>query len=247
MPCLLACLLAVGSGLRAQEVDARGIVRRANELARGLNSQTTASMTIERPDWSREMTMKSWSLGTDYYMILITAPARDKGQVFLKRENDKWNWVPRVQRSVKIPPSMMNQSWMGSDLTNNDLVRIDSLVIDYTQEIIGAETIEGYETYQIELIPLPEAPVVWGKVVLWIAKEDYFMLRAEYYDEDGELINRQSASDVKMMDDREIPTRMVMEDAKKPGHRTVMVTETANFSYEVEASFFSQQQMRNVR
>jgi outer membrane lipoprotein-sorting protein len=180
-------------------------------------------------------------------MILITAPARDKGQVFLKRENDMWNWVPRVQRSVKIPPSMMNQSWMGSDLTNNDLVRIDSLVIDYTQEIIGAETIEGYETYQIELIPLPEAPVVWGKVVLWIAKEDYFMLRAEYYDEDGELINRQSASDVKMMDDREIPTRMVMEDAKKPGHRTVMVTETANFSYEVEASFFSQQQMRNVR
>ncbi|NKB86723.1 MAG: outer membrane lipoprotein-sorting protein [Acidobacteria bacterium] len=247
-------VLATGSPLAPgvfasapQEPDAREIVRQANELARGLNSLTTASMQIVRPDWTREMAMKSWSLGTDYYMILITAPARDQGQVFLKRENDMWNWVPRVQRSVKIPPSMMNQSWMGSDFTNNDLVRIDSLVIDYEQSILGEETIEGYETWQIELMPLPEAPVVWGRVVLWIAKDELFMLRAEYFDEDGELINRQTGSEVKMMDDRLIPTRLVMEDAKKPGHMTIMVTEAADFSYEVSESFFSQQQMRNVR
>jgi outer membrane lipoprotein-sorting protein len=244
---LAIALVGAGPSLRAQEPDAREIVRRANDLARGLNSYTTASMQIVRPDWTREMAMKSWSLGTDYYMILITAPARDKGQVFLKRENDMWNWVPRVQRAVKIPPSMMNQSWMGSDFTNNDLVRIDSLVIDYAQTIVGEETLEGYETYEIELTPLPEAPVVWGRVVLWIAKDEYFMLRAEYYDEDGELINRQTASDVKMMDDRWIPTRMVMEDAKKPGHQTIMVTETADFSSDVDAAFFSQQQMRSVR
>ena len=158
-----------------------------------------------------------------------------------------WNWVPRVQRSVKIPPSMMNQSWMGSDFTNNDLVRIDSLVIDYDQSIIGEETIEGYETWQIELLPLPEAPVVWGRVVLWIAKDELFMLRAEYFDEDGELINRQTGSEVKMMDDRLIPTKLVMEDATKPGHMPVMLTETADFNFDVSESFFSQQQMRNVR
>jgi len=245
---LVLVALAPGTdGLVAQDIDAREIVRRANDLARGLNSYTTASMQIVRPDWTREMTMKSWSLGTDYYMILITAPARDKGQVFLKRENDMWNWVPRVQRAVKIPPSMMNQSWMGSDFTNNDLVRIDSLVIDYTHEILAEETIEGYETYQIELMPLPEAPVVWGRVVLWIAKTEYFMLRAEFYDEDGELINRQTASEVRSMDDREIPTRMVMEDARKPGHQTIMVTETADFHFDVDEAFFSQQQMRTVR
>ena len=244
---LMAGLATSGAHAGAQDLDAREIVRRANELARGLNSYSTTSMQIERPDWTREMAMKAWSLGTDYYLILITEPARDKGQVFLKRENDMWNWVPRVQRSVKIPPSMMNQSWMGSDFTNNDLVRIDSLVIDYTQTILGEETIEGYETYQVELLPLPEAPVVWGRVVLWIAKSEYFMLRAEYYDEDGELINRQTASDVKMMDDRRIPTRMVMEDAKKPGHRTIMITESADFHFDVDESFFSQQQMRTVR
>lgn len=244
---LLAALGSGGTGAGAQDIDAREIVRRANDLARGLNSYSTASMQIVRPTWTREMAMKSWSLGTDYYLILITAPARDKGQVFLKRENDMWNWVPRVQRSVKIPPSMMNQSWMGSDFTNNDLVRVDSLVIDYTQRILGEETIEGYETYQVELLPLAEAPVVWGRVLLWIAKTEYFMLRAEYYDEDGELINRLTASDVKMMDDREIPTRTVMEDAKKPGHRTIMVTETADFHLDVDEGFFSQQQMRTVR
>jgi outer membrane lipoprotein-sorting protein len=241
------CTLTAGSSVVAQDLDAREIVRRANELARGLNSHSSASMQIERPDWTREMAMKSWSLGTDYYMILITAPARDKGQVFLKRGNDMWNWVPRVQRSVKIPPSMMNQSWMGSDFTNNDLVRVDSLVIDYTQTILGEETIEGYETYQVELLPLPEAPVVWGRVVLWIAKSEYFMLRAEYYDEDGELVNRESASEVKMMGGRKIPTRMVMEDIKKPGHRTVMVTETADFDFDFDEAFFSQQQMRRLR
>lgn len=244
---LLAALGSGGSGIGAQDLDAREIVRRANELARGLNSYSTASMQIVRPDWTREMAMKSWSLGTDYYLILITAPARDKGQVFLKRENDMWNWVPRIQRSVKIPPSMMNQSWMGSDFTNNDLVRVDSLVIDYTQEIVGEETLEGYDTYEVELTPLPEAPVVWGKVVLWIAQAEYFMLRAEYYDEDGELINRLTASEVKLMDDREIPTRLVMEDAKKPGHQTIMITETADFHLDVSESFFSQQQMRTVR
>lgn len=245
-----ACLAAIAllaPSAAGQDPDAREIVRRANELARGLNSYSTASMQIVRPDWTREMAMKSWSLGTDYYMILITAPAREKGQVFLKRENDMWNWVPRVQRSVKIPPSMMNQSWMGSDFTNNDLVRVDSLVIDYEQTILAEETIEGYETWEIELLPLPEAPVVWGRVVLWIAKNEYFMLRAEYFDEDGELINRLVASDVKLMDDREIPTRLEMHDAKKPGHVTVMVTETADFHFEVDQSFFSQQQMRTVR
>jgi len=244
---LLVALATASAGLAGQDIDAREIVRRANDLARGLNSYSTASMQIVRPGWTREMAMESWSLGTDYYMILITAPARDKGQVFLKRENDMWNWVPRIQRSVKIPPSMMNQSWMGSDFTNNDLVRVDSLVIDYTQTIIGEETIEGYATYQIELMPLPEAPVVWGRVLLWIAQDEYFMLRAEYYDEDGELINRQTASDVKLMDDREIPTRMVMEDAKKPGHRTIMITETVDFHIDVDEAFFSQQQMRRVR
>ena len=243
----LLAIAAGGSNLAGQDIDAREIVRRANDLARGLNSYSTASMQIVRPTWTREMAMTSWSLGTDYYMILITAPARDKGQVFLKRENDMWNWVPRIQRSVKIPPSMMNQSWMGSDFTNNDLVRIDSLVIDYTQEIIGEETMEGYETYEVELMPLPEAPVVWGRVALWIAKVEYFMLRAEYYDEDGELINRLTAGEVKLLDDREIPTRMVMEDAKKPGHQTIMITETADFHIDVDESFFSQQQMRTVR
>ena len=107
----------------AQNLSAREIVKKANDKATGNTSQGKMKMTIVRPDWTREVTMKSWSKGTQYYLIYITEPARDKGQVFMKRDQDMWNWMPGINRMIKLPPSMMGQSWMGSDFTNDDLVR----------------------------------------------------------------------------------------------------------------------------
>src|SRR5665648_297010 len=163
---LLFFLILFCSFVSAQDI--KEIVRQSDEKFRGSSSNGSFSMTIQRPTWSRTISMKSWSLGTDYSLIYVTAPAKEKGQVFLKRKNEMWNWVPTIERMIKIPPSMMMQSWMGSDFTNDDLVKESSIVVDYTQKLLGKEKVRGMDCYKIELIPLPDAAVTWGKIISWI-------------------------------------------------------------------------------
>lgn len=231
----------------ANAQNAKEIVQKADDKFRGKSSEGTMTMIIERPTWSRTVTMKSWSMGNEYSLIYITAPAKEKGQVFLKRESEMWNWVPNIERMIKLPPSMMMQSWMGSDFTNDDLVRESSIVTDYTHKIIGEETINGYESCKIELIPLPDAPVVWGKVLMWISKDEFYWLRSEFYDEDNILVNTETLSDIKKMDDRTMPTRMEMIPADEEGHKTIMIYDKIDFDVKIDESFFSQQNMKRIR
>lgn len=142
---------------------------------------------------------------------------------------------------------MMMQSWMGSDFTNDDLVRESSLVKDYTHKLVDEETIENLVCYKIELIPFDDAPVVWGKVIMWISKKKYHWLRAEFYDEDGYLVNTEILSDIKPMDDREMPTRMEMIPADEEGHKTIMIFKKIDFDIKMKDSFFSQQNMKRIR
>ncbi len=223
------------------------IVQKSIDLLNGKSSQATIQMTIVRPKYARSLEMKTWSSGNDYFMVYITSPAQEKGQVFMKRETDMWNWIPKISRMIKIPPSMMSQSWMGSDFTNNDLVKVNSLAVDYTHSMLGEEEIEGYDCYKIELIPTLESPVVWGKVNMWISKEEYFQMRMEYYDEDMELVNLMEASDVKQFGDRMLPSKMVMIPVKKDGQQTMMVTLEQSFDVAIDSEFFSQQNMKRVR
>ncbi len=227
--------------------DAEEIIRRADEKFRGESSRGKMTMIINRPTWSREISMKSWTLGNDYSMIYITAPAKEKGQVFLKRKTEMWNWVPNIERMIKIPPSMMMQSWMGSDFTNDDLVRNSSLVDDYEHNLLEEEILEGYNCYQIELIPKPDAPVVWGKIIMWVSKDEYYWLRAEYYDEDENLVNKEILSDIKQMDNRKMPSRLEMIPAEEEGHKTILIFEEIAFNVDLAESFFSQQNMKRIR
>lgn len=227
--------------------DAKEIVRKSDEKFRGTSSVGSFTMTIQRPSWSRTISMKSWALGTEYSLIYVTAPAKEKGQVFLKRGNEMWNWVPSIERLIKIPPSMMMQSWMGSDFTNDDLVRESSIVKDYSHKLAGEETVAGYSCYKIELTALENAPVVWGKVLMWISKNDYLWLKAEFYDEDGALINTEILSDVKKLDDRVIPTRMEMIPADKKGQKTIMIFEDTKFDVPLKEDFFSIQNMKKLK
>ena len=151
--------------------DALEIIKKVDQKMRGNYSYQEMEMKIVRPDWERSITMKSWTKGTTYAIILITAPAKEKGQVFLKRDKEMWNWVPSIERKIKIPPSMMMQSWMGSDFTNDDLVRESSIVVDYEHNYLGEEDINGITCWKLELDPKPEAPVVWGKIISWVDKE----------------------------------------------------------------------------
>ena len=223
------------------------IVQKANDLVMGKTSKGITTMTIERPSWSRTVSMKSWSKGNDYYLILITAPARDKGQVFLKRKTEMWNWMPTISRMIKIPPSMMSQSWMGSDFTNDDLVKMNSIVEDYNHKIIGEEKVGDFDCYKIELMPKENAAVVWGKVIMWISKKEFYELKIEYFDEDMKLVNTQTAGNIKRFGDRTLPAHMEMIPADKPGHKTILDIEQMEYDTDIPDSFFSQQNMKKVR
>lgn len=227
--------------------SAKEIVKKANDLILGKTSQGIYKMTLVRPDWEREVSMKIWSKGNDFYLIYITSPAREKGQVFMKRNNEMWNWVPSINKMIKIPPSMMAQSWMGSDFTNDDLLKESSIVVDYHHKIIGTDSIDGYECYKIELIPKPEAAVVWGKIISWIVKEKYYQLKSEFYDEVDMLINTQYGSEIENVGDRTIPTKMTMIPADKDGNQTILKLVEMKYNQKISDSFFSHQNMKRIR
>ena len=236
-----------GNQVYSQDLTATEIIQKATDKVNGKSSIGIMKMTVVRPTWSREVTMKSWTMGDEYYLILITEPVKDKGQTFLKRETDMWNWMPSISKMIKIPPSMMSQSWMGSDFTNDDLVKMNSYVNQYTHHILGEEVVEGLNCYKLELIPKPDAPVVWGKVLAWISKEEFYQLKLEFYDEDDVLINRQESSDIRQFSDRKLPAKMVMTPVDEPGNQTIIEIFDNEFNIDIDESFFSQQNMKKVR
>lgn len=244
---LMISILITGAYAQDDE-HAKDIVKKAHEITLGKTSKSSMTMEIVRPEWSRSVSMQSWSMGTEYYIIYIMFPVREKGQVFLKRENNMWNWIPSIGRMIKIPPSMMMSSWMGSDFNNDELMKESSLVKDYTHQLDGEETIDDYDCYKIVLTPLPSAPVVWGKVILWISKEKSFTLKSEFYDEDGKLVNIQTASKVKTFGDRELPSYMEMIPVNKEGHKTILTIESAEYNVkDINEKMFSQQMMKRIR
>ncbi len=223
------------------------IIKESDAKARGITSQGEIKMTIVRPTWTREMTMKSWSKGDDYSLILVTGPARDKGSAFLKREKEMWNWQPTIDRVIKMPPSMMSQSWMGSDFTNDDLVKQSSIVVDYNHKLLGKEEIEGYECYKIELIPHEDAAVVWGKIMIWISSQEYMQLKTEFYDEDDYLVNTILGKEVKEMGGKLLPTRMEVIPADEEGNKTIIEQLTLTFDEPIKDAFFSIQSLKRAR
>ena len=223
------------------------IVKKADEKRRGLSAKAEMSISIVRPSWQRDMRVKTWSKENDYSLILITEPARDKGTVFLKREKEIWNWVPSIERNIKLPPSMMMQSWMGSDFTNDDLIKESSIINDYDHNLIGESTILDRACYQIELIPKPDAPVVWGKIYSWISKDDYLELKTEMYDEDGYLVNTVQFSEIKDLGGKLLPSVMEFIPEENPGHKTVIKYHHVDYNVSLSEKFFSIKNMKRVR
>ncbi len=226
---------------------AKEIIKISDEKVRGINSYAELSMKIIRPDWSREMKMKSWSKGDELALIVITAPARDRGMGFLKRGNEMWNWQPSIDRTIKLPPSMMLQSWMGSDFTNDDLVKQSSLVVDYTHKMLGKETVQGRECYKIQLTPLEDAPVVWGKVIMWIDVKEYMQLKVEFYDEDDYLVNTMLGKNIKMLGGKLLPAVLEVIPEEEEGNKTVIEYLSLDFKQTKKDDFYSIQNLKRVR
>lgn len=242
--CIFFCGLLSVSGLLGQ--TAREIVQAADSKMRGNTSQAQITVQTVRPAWSREMTVKTWMKGTDLAMILVQSPAKDKGIIFLKRKKEVWNWMPSLEKIIKLPPSMMSQSWMGTDFTNDDLVKESSIVNDYDHSITGDTIIDNRNCYIIQLLPKPQAAVVWGKLLVCIDKKDFLELHTRFYDEDGSLINTMNASDIKMMDGRLIPTRFEMIPADKPNQKTVMLYKAVMYNRSLDDAFFTTEKMKII-
>lgn len=228
--------------------NATEIIKKADEKWNGeKSSESHMTMTIVRPSWERTIEFKNWTKGRDNALTLIVAPAKEKGQAFLKRGTEMWNWMPTISRMIKLPPSMMADGWMGSDYTNDDILKESSIVVDFSHRITGSETIEGKDCWKIELIPNEDAAVVWGKIVKWITKDNYIQMKSEYYDEDEYLIKTEFSYDIKTMDGREVPTRIEIIPADKNNQKTVVVMNSMKFNIPIDDSFFSQQNMKRVR
>ncbi len=224
--------------------NATEIVKQAYLKNEGKSQYAEMTMKIVRPRWQRTMNMKFCSLGTQYSLVLITAPIRDKGQTFLKVDNEMWMWNPTISRIIKLGSSMMSQGWMNSDYSNDELLNSGSITRDYDAKIIGSQKIDNRDCYKIKLTPKTGKTIIWGKQILWITKKGNLMLKNEFYDEDGFLVKTHLASDIKIMDGREIPTKFEIIPQDTPKNRTVIIMNKVKFNIKIDKSFFSRQNMR---
>jgi hypothetical protein len=240
-------VVAMGLCLISQGQTATEIVKRSEEKIRGDHSYSEISIRIVRPTWEREISLRAWSLEPNYSLMIVDGPARDKGTVFLKRDSELWNYLPNINRNIKLPPSMMGQSWMGSDFSNDDLVRESSAVRDYTHELLGEEVIRGIDCYVIRFVPKPEAAVVWGEIKGYISKENYLQIRTDFFDEDGFHVNRMEGFDIRDLGGRVLPARMRMTPIEEADQYTEMVYKKLDFSVVKEPDFFSLKNIKRVR
>jgi len=241
-------MLPPSLAVKGQDLSPKEIIRKADERFNGeKTSISTMAMTIIRPTWERTITFKNWTSGRDYALTLITAPAKEKGQSFLKRENEMWNWNPTISRLIKLPPSMMSQGWMGSDYTNDDILKESSVVNDYNHVIIGEEEYDGRLCYKIKMVAKEDAAVIWGHQIRWIDKRDFLFMKSELYDEDGYLVRTELGTQVRTMDDRLIPTRIELIPAEEENQKTIIEIQEIKFNAPIQDSFFSQQNMKRVR
>jgi len=242
---ILAILLLMPSLCAASSVPAgREIIDRMDRLMRGKSTVGLYEMEITTPSWSRTLRLRAWEKDREKTFIRILAPAKESGNATLRRGFEMWNYLDNIERVIKIPPSMMLLSWMGSDFTNDDLVKESSIVNDYDHSVLGTEETGGREAYIIEAAPKEDAPVVWGKVVLRVRTTDFVPVSQEFYSERGELIRVLEFSGVKLMGGRTIPTVWKMTPVKKEGRSTVFRILEIEFDKEIPEGVFT---LRNLK
>ncbi len=205
------------------------------------------SMTVRTSRYERSMTLEAWSRGQDYSLIVIRKPIKDKDIATLKVEQNIWNYLPKINRVTKVPSSMMSGSWMGSHFTNDDLVKESTFVEDYISEITFQGERQGRMVYEISLIPLRDAAVVWGKVVILVDQHSLAPIRSLYYDEDGLLVRTISFDQLQEIDNRIVPMRMSLQPEDTPAESTVIVYNDIEFGVPLEQAFFSLKNLKRRR
>lgn len=229
--------------LAADELTAAELLDATDDVTRGDSAHAVMTMDVKTSRYERTMKMESWSRGTEDTLIRILAPAKDAGTATLKSGDNIWNYLPKVDRTMKVPAGMMGGSWMGSHFSNDDLVKDSRMSADYTFSFTARPDTDPEGNYVIECIPKPEAPVVWGKVIVHV-RPDKIPTRIEYYDEKAVLMRTMLFTDISDFGGRQVPRHMSLEPADKPGEYTRMTYEELQFDVDIPASTFTLQALK---
>ena len=238
-------LLIPALGL-AEERDGKAIVREAINHWRGLSSYTEMTMVIHRPDWERSMTMRAWTKGDKRTLVRVVEPKKDRGNGTLTDDKSMWSYSPKVNRVIKVPSSMMGQSWMGSDFSNKDVAKADDIVDEYQHSILKTEEIDGVTVYDIRSIPNEDAAIVWGSEVMRI-RDDHVVVQHSYYDQDDELVKTLETLEIVEMGGRLIAKRQRMSKADEPDEWTEIQVNDVEYGVELKDSVFTLSNLRNPR
>jgi outer membrane lipoprotein-sorting protein len=230
----------------AQEIDAAEVIRKVMDHFRGLTSYGEMTMIIHRPDWERSMTMRAWTEGDERTLVRVVEPKKDAGNGTLSVDGNMWTYTPKINRVIKIPSSMMSQSWMGSDFSNKDVSKDTNIIDQYDHTLLEQYEQDGFQVYVIQSIPHEEAAVVWGREVLTV-RDDWVVLTQEFWDQDDELVKTLETREIAAMGGRTVATVMRMGKRDKPEEWTELRTASAEFDMELPASLFTLSNLRNPR
>jgi outer membrane lipoprotein-sorting protein len=230
-----------------EKPDTAALIKRIDQLLTGRSTEGVMTMSIKTPSWSRSLKLKIWAQGKDYALVrVLEGGPRETGMMTLKREKQLWNWLPQAGRVMKLPSGMLGDSWMGSDFTNDDLLRGNSLTDDFTTSIAGTEKVDGHDAWRLVLHPKPTAVVVWGRIEMVIDRASCLPLAQDYFDEDGKLARQMSFSEFRQIGWRRFPARMTLIPAEK-GRETSIFYSEIQFDVDIPADTFSLQRLRQGR
>ncbi|WP_250657159.1 outer membrane lipoprotein-sorting protein [Alkalimarinus coralli] len=242
--CLIIFWLLVSSAQATE--NARALITGMETLMWSKKSHGIFTMSIKTQYWQRQLELEAWLDRPNKTFIRIHSPKKEKGVGSLRIGGEMWNYIPKIDRTIKIPPSMMLQPWMGSDFSNDDLVKESSLENDYNHEISESFTQDGKTVYRITSIPKPDAPVVWGKLEFLIYS-DFIPLQQSFFDERGQIVKVMNYSDVRVMGGRKIPTRWRMVPQDKTDQFTEIVVKQLSFDDPLDDELFSLRNLRNPK
>lgn len=247
-PFILILLLwapVTGDGAEPPPI-ATQVVQSAIEYWRSDSSIAVATMVVHRPNWERTMKMKSWTEGIDRSLIKFLEPAKDAGSASLKDNATIWSFSPKINRAIKIPSSMMSQSWMGSDFSYNDLARDDDILQYYSHHFLSAEESDGHKVFVVEAIPREDSPIVWGKEILKI-RDDHVLLSHEFYDQKGHLVKRLETLSITRFNGKIFPETMKMTPVEREGEWTEITHHSVKFNVELPRNLFTLSYLKNPR
>lgn len=230
----------------AEKEDSSQIVKNALDYWRDVSSYSVMTMTVHRPEWERHLRMRAWTQGEKNGLVRFIEPVKDAGSATLKLGDDMWIFTPKLNKVIKLPFSMMAQSWMGSDFSYNDLAKSDELLVHFTNTVTSVEEQDGHKIYVIEAIPLPNAPVIWGKETVKI-RDDRLILEETFFDQDLKPLKSMRAIEIRPLGGKLYATKLRMEKLEEKDHWTDIIYEEAKFGLDLPSYVFTQSNLRNPR